>query len=346
MASSGWHLHATSTSFILLVALSLSKFSSGKPENPFLKEIILGRCYESPPSGSIGTCQPLVGSFVSVIESRLDDDIEPEFFAQYYGAADFSSPEDGAVFWPLNSDMRKLPESATTVEDTAGGSLVSGLSFCGVDKRSDCGHLSGAASAFWEGAYGIFAAQAKGRVRVIITSKDDAHTIKTWVVPRLNMNEVSSFEIYAAKEIECDSDTMIGIEDSLLESGIGPSVVSCVDDPDLTRLLLCSDSSDSLACRCMEESQMPDTQTIVSPTMPDKPMDGYKAPAPATINGGGSSPPKPAHGSPVYAILFWGLLFVVAGAGFYAWSQRNWIPYDAVPEAIPEAPVIATFPKQ
>ena len=137
---------------LLLFACLVAAEEDSAPK--YLKEIILGRCYNGPPTGHPDACPALVGSFMNAIESRRDADITATDFDVYLNQADFSSPRDRAVIYlRLYGNEQKLPDVPRLVapEDTPGGKVFRDLTFCGVDQRENCNiENSNAYWTFWE----------------------------------------------------------------------------------------------------------------------------------------------------------------------------------------------------
>lgn len=147
---------------LLLASVAWSAVTVTATESPYLKEVLMGRCYFAPPvtttkGGAKGedTCPALVGSIMNVLESQLDGNIGASAFDSYLEQADFSSPPDKSLFY-----LRFFGESAKTFspprglvspEDTPGGALFKDLVFCGVDQRGNCSiEKSNAYWTFWE----------------------------------------------------------------------------------------------------------------------------------------------------------------------------------------------------
>jgi len=147
-------------SFLLfsLLLLGGEKFvkAGQQQQSPYLKEILLGRCYFVPPTQDRDDCQSVVGSVMNALESHLDRDIDTSTFAPYLDEADFSSPPNRALLVARflggsSSTSFTPPPGLVTPEDTPGGALFQDLVFCGVDQRENCSiEQSNAYWKFWE----------------------------------------------------------------------------------------------------------------------------------------------------------------------------------------------------
>jgi len=149
-------------SLVILLLLCAPWSAAAATESHYLKEILMGRCYFTPPikgeHDTADSCPSLVGSFMNVLESNLDADIDATDFDVYLEQADFSSPPDKALFYlrVFGGDDETptfTPPAAGLVspEYTPGGKLLKDLIFCGVDQRGNCSvEKSNAYWTFWE----------------------------------------------------------------------------------------------------------------------------------------------------------------------------------------------------
>ena len=265
----------------LLLVLSFAVIANAT-ESRFLKEILLGRCYFAPPTGSDDACPTIVGGIVGAIEGRLDKEITTKDFSQYLDSVDFTV--EHPLFWPSKglgrADSSKdrnrgrpvIIEGWTTPEMTPGGSLLDQLSFCGADKRLDCPPISGASSAFWHGVYANYAQHVNGSLPIII-EEDGSHLdpLLTSAIPNLQVSGISSVTIYSN---DCFSSSDVQtIRNALLQQGFPSDSVSCVPLELASPLLVCTDPQSSAACECLQKSQtskaektIPDPESASSPS--------------------------------------------------------------------------------
>lgn len=150
------------TSLMILLLLGASWSGAAATDSPYLKEILMGRCYFAPPlvevdgvEDVVDSCPSLVGSFMNVLESKLDADIDATDFDVYLEKADFSSPPDKGLFYLrfYGDDETSFapPSGLVSPEDTPGGKMVKDLVFCGADQRGNCSiEKSNAYWTFWE----------------------------------------------------------------------------------------------------------------------------------------------------------------------------------------------------
>ena len=152
--------------FLSLVGWSLTKAvtATAAGHSPFLKEILQGRCYFAPPitdQDDVDVCPYMVGTFMNMLESSLDADIDVSTFEIYLNQADFSSPPNRALFVLHFLGDKQNDESSwetftpppgfVTPEDTPGGALLKDLVFCGMDQRNNCSiEKSKAYWVFWQ----------------------------------------------------------------------------------------------------------------------------------------------------------------------------------------------------
>jgi hypothetical protein len=133
-----------SFAFTLVTAVLLSRSSVAEvptarhPQTLFLKEILMGRCYFQPPTlqGDPDKCPLIVGGLVGVFEGENDKDITVGYYEPYFRIADFSSPENSGLF-VIGVSIGPIP-GFVRPQDTLGGALMDGLTFCGVDSRDAC----------------------------------------------------------------------------------------------------------------------------------------------------------------------------------------------------------------
>lgn len=312
-------------------ARATARMTKKQPQTPFLKEILMGRCYDRPPTGVVGDtsiCQSLVGEIMSVIEGRLDSNVRAVDFKPYLDKVDMSSPPNQAVFWPSLDTHAKAAiggDMLVPVERTPGGWLLSGLVFCGIDMREECPLEYGAYRAFWAAATAAYAASASGRIRAVLLGarEDGSSDFLIDVVPNINPDSVSGFDIYVVGDVaSCDGDSGVAAFMVAL-SAHGIKDVTCTSDkPDLFHvklLIMCTDEGESALCRCFDE-----TKEVTSDVQKTHSISEQKQDTP-------SNPEASDHLHP--GII---LLIVVATLGsivaFVVWTHRTWA-YEEVSDA-------------
>eukprot|EP00339_Tiarina_fusa_P026800 CAMPEP_0117046044 /NCGR_PEP_ID=MMETSP0472-20121206/31847_1 /TAXON_ID=693140 ORGANISM="Tiarina fusus, Strain LIS" /NCGR_SAMPLE_ID=MMETSP0472 /ASSEMBLY_ACC=CAM_ASM_000603 /LENGTH=336 /DNA_ID=CAMNT_0004758265 /DNA_START=13 /DNA_END=1023 /DNA_ORIENTATION=- len=185
---------------LLLLMVSLQGKTSLAGQSGFLKEILLGRCYENPPDGrgkDGSGCPATVGLIMGILEGHKDADLDASTFDGYVKNADFNSPKDGALFWlhgggAPTSFLVAKPPGAVTPEETPGGALLSNVVFCGVDQRQGCKiEESNAYWSFWKAAYKEFAARVSGKVTVIVEPTADVDFFTASAVSNFQKGKVT-----------------------------------------------------------------------------------------------------------------------------------------------------------
>jgi ADP-ribosyl cyclase len=257
----------------MMIALSfLLQFSTTmvvSVESPYLKEILMGRCYEqsvvesyqitsSSSSGSIpvSECDTLVGGFMNVLESRLQQDITIDDFKPYVSQTDFTSPYDSALLWlRFWTDMPKAeqqqeegennhsnpsrmrmvippkPFDLVTPHDTPGGKLLDGLVFCasGSTTNDNCNRdESNAYWQFWKAAYAKFASQISGKLRIVIEGPfADVKFLEENALSYLDPNQIPSIEIWTPALASTSTFTLKSHDKKPAPAGITDSLTMC-----------------------------------------------------------------------------------------------------------------------
>ena len=245
-----------SSSFLLLPlsALMLAWGVAALPQSPFLHEILLGRCYEKPVGGDPSLCPSIVGSLLEAFAGKLDQDVRTADFKPYLDAADFSSPKNGGIFVMggrhNHGDDHLRIKNHTRPEDTPGGALVAGLTFCASDQHEHCPGIqapkdgeefTGAASSLWAGIYQAFARQVQGQLLMVVLdeSADTTLTVQA-AIPHFNTNAVSEVDIFLVQG-DCDASRAVSqLQHALHAANI--TKISCVQDPYLLNVALCAGS--------------------------------------------------------------------------------------------------------
>jgi hypothetical protein len=267
------------------LAVLLSLVMGRQHESPFLKEILLGRCYAQPPSGdaaSSSSCPSTVGSFMNILDGHLDDAIEVENFASYLDGADWASTTSaGGLFWLGGRNDRGAAEDNSiilkgwqTPESTPGGSLVHGLSFCGVDKRGHCPETtSGAYSSFWTGAYAKHTASLRGDVHIVLEGNKSPKKLTPFLLgalPELDSKRVTSIAIYSSN---CHSKSVQTIT-SAIKASTGfefSGKLSCGSD--ILALFLCQDPT-SPSCTRLKRDAAPLPMKTIGPLVTEPTAKG------------------------------------------------------------------------
>jgi ADP-ribosyl cyclase len=330
--------------YLLLPVIAISPFTVlaqqwTERQNPYLKEVLMGRCFENPavqqPQQDAFSCPFVVDSFLGVLDSHRDQDIGTSSFDMYSEMTDYTSQKDSALFvWPPPSGKNWVfPESLSNLvlpETTPGGALLQGLVFCGTDRRLDCPaeywntNEKGAQSSLWQGVYSSFAAKAQGRVRLVILDENLNHIPTLWnnqVLPRLT--GVTSVDVVAA---DCEAPGASALTDTVQTV----YKISC-----MCTNIIPSDWSTGVPGFC----QVADI------------LDMDSAFTPATVNNNKGShinsqlskqTQVPTAEAPndcdchcpgsVYMVLFWGLVLFGSAGGYAMWSVWHYLPeYHRIP---------------
>lgn len=307
-------------------------------QDPYLKEIIMGRCYESPPNmdpieGGTAMCSFTVDSLLGVLESQLDEDIEKSSYFMYFGMTNYDSPKDTALFvWPppsTHKDIASVLSATLNVslpETSLGGSLLHGLVFCGSDRRTNCPteywkDSSGGLMAFWQGVYSSFSSQIQGRVRMLVLDRKMTEAPRLWkdnVLPQFASANISSVDILAPN---CQSP---GVQD--LETLIQTNCDISSHCTSLKTNQISGSLSSEGICGISSQVEAMDTN--------DGEDKQYETSAESYIIPTGSVDCRqcPATGENVYAWLFWALIVLAFAAAYSFWSVRHYLPeYQRIP---------------
>ena len=232
-----------------------------KPQTPFLKEILMGRCYFNSPlqqQSQDPKCENIVGDIMSVLEGINDENITSEVFHNYLHAADFAPPKDKAIIsYGKSYASGDEGDDFVTVENTPGGALMKDLSFCGVDKQQlGCtfgefevkyGVWHGAQAAFWFGALSKFIEHVEGHVRVVLEDSESLNQqgliLSTSMLKSMNANKVKSLEIIVSGNTSCDSKTVVDLRKSVILRGIKSDQVKCTETSSVKQSLYCATPS-------------------------------------------------------------------------------------------------------
>lgn len=323
-------------------------------QSPFLPEILRGRCYDRPVvDDDAHQCPAAVGSLLGAFAGKLEEDVRVEDFQAYLEVADFASrPDSGVLILGDNDDqvVGRVP-GLVRPEDTPGGALVAGLSFCANDQLGDCpgvtepsddtGEFTGTQSALWAGVYQEFAKRVKGRLVMVLlpfsdetTHNDDDDPSMTLAVhaaiPAFSADSVTQVDIYVM-EGECLSSTVVeNVRTALTETGVAKDAISCVKDPYLLNLMLCVGT---LATKesCQLAHQISQTWAAALATEEDQAASAANLAADQDDDQEYRAEKKTAtrlRGVPVtVAIVVMASIAVV----FYCYIKRSRIEYDEVP---------------
>jgi len=250
---------ASSSLFLLLLGHFVAETGAN---DPFLKEILMGRCYDQNPNGMQSSCDEIVGSFMNVLESHTQSDpmlTEALFHKAYVAKTDFAPPKDRAMVWMKMSvgggDNDSLPTTIpafrdggkywTTPETTPGGRLVEDLDFCAKtvwDNGNNCSRESSNAYwKFWGAAYAGFAGSVQGRLEIVLEDPHvDGGFLHKNLVSHLDATKVTSVRIWG---VDCASPIAKTTISALKDEQEIRNVVC--KGPDLVELILCSDGEDN-----------------------------------------------------------------------------------------------------
>ena len=135
-------------------------------------------------------------------------------------------------------------------EDTRGGALMAGLSFCADDRKEQCPGVTppdqkerfhGTQSAFWAGVYREFAKRVTGRLLVAVLDSDAQMylSIKA-AIPYLRPDVVSEVDLFLVHDTCANSQVVANVSAALTQVGI--SNFTCTADPYLLKMALCAGS--------------------------------------------------------------------------------------------------------
>lgn len=305
-------------------------------QSPYLKEIIQGRCYDQPPTGSANDCPEMVESITNALEG-LDCDMNGASFASYMEQADFSSPPNKALMWLGHStslqslgfkffrSANEAPFGMVTPERTPGGTMMSNLALCGVagdggtgksycdEGYDDCD----AFSYFWDSAYETFASLVSGTVYLVI--EPDRIDIRS-TLAQLNASVVTKVVMYAENCRVTDIQSLIEYNLPHIDN------VVCLDDPiEFTNLMVCT--NDQSTAQCTGYHKLSHDNTDDDSAIPEEEEE--------------------FHMGIRFKFFFWFLFF---GLVYYFCTPHHGINYDErksagyinLPQNIP-APTEATF---
>lgn len=318
-------------------------------QTPYLKEILMGRCYENPPSmdpieGGAAMCSFVVDSLLGVLEDQLDDDIDASSYFMYLGMTSYDSQKDAALFiWPPQptqkdtNGMFSTKLKASLPETSPGGSLLRGLVFCGSDRRTNCRseywkESSGGMLGFWQGVYSSFSSNIQGRVRMLVLDDEMSEIPQLWkeqVLPHLVSTNIPSVDILTTN---CRSP---GIQD--------------------LELLIQSNCNISSRCNSIERqvtSESSDSNVLCSITAQLETLNGTgnENDQHATSTGSFNIPSRSvdceqccAASDNLYEWLFWGLVVLGLATAYAFWSVRHYLSeYQQIPNAVP----VHEYPRQ
>jgi hypothetical protein len=243
---------------ILLVLLACL-FVESSANDQFLKEILMGRCYEQKPYKT-ASCSDIVGPFMNILETFQESDhrMSAEVFREgYAGRADFSSPKDKAMAWlpyknttGILSAFRDGGNYWTTPESTPGGHLLNGVTFCAQTVYRDEGcskETSHAYWSFWRAAYSEFAASVEGKLEIVL---EDSHVDGTFlydsVLKHLDASKVTGVEVWG---VDCTA-TIAKTTISFLKDTKNIPVVC--KGPDILELILSQDKTEDVETEDVE----------------------------------------------------------------------------------------------
>jgi len=354
-----------SCNFILSVAVSIvccqadliDTKPASQPQNPHLRDIILGRCYENPPQETPGdgtpSCTYIADSLLSVLEDQVDEDINDTSYFMYLGMTSYDSPKDSAMFvWPppaTRIDAEEISGRLNVVlpETTEGGSLIQGLVFCGSNRQDRCPveywkEATGALLSFWQSVYSSLASKMEGQVRLLLLEDDVAEIPNLWentILTNLGTG-ISEIKVFA---MNCRSrgvadllayvEVRIGITSDC--TSIKSFAIASKRDEWCDVTVQLSNESDANSSRNHDNL---DWTTMVPSRASDDMIDCRQCPRDERSE------------ENVYAYLFWALILLGAAIVYSIWSVRHYIPeYQSVPNVAADRELEASnhlLPKQ
>lgn len=271
----------------LFVAGSLFLFNTielsvaGQGSTPKIKEIVLGRCYEyqlktiGPKADKWQNCNEIWDAFHKAFAHKKPCEPKSSDYKPFFEATGMQELSK-SLFWSGTYKVAHVYSDSgdryTTLEDTLAGYLVNGLTWCGkktdppssdgIDydscpDRSVCDYTT----PFWGLASETFARHARGIARVLLNgSRVDSNGKPTpyrrdsffakYELPNLQVDKVSELMIIVAHTRSiptgCDTDSIGMLKKDAKKRNI--KKVTCYDDPNDVRHILCTDKPFSLRC--------------------------------------------------------------------------------------------------
>lgn len=315
-----------------------------EPQNPYFKEILMGRCYENPPNqspeGGSQLCPVVVPSLLGVLEGQLDEKVDPDDYFMYLGWTKYDLPKDSALFvWPPPTSMGTMDITSDWIlpETSPSGSLVKGLVFCGTDRRMDCPTEfwkldSGAMLSFWKAVYSDFASKAQGEVKMIIMEEEMFALPKLWndtVLPNMDLENISGVDIVASN---CNAPGVAVLIEAFQSREIEMTCAEIDNGLEVQEHL-------DLSC------EVADILLHMNHSLPgrgDTRLDPLKPPPAPPSSGDNCDCP-----ASVYTYLFWGLILVGVAGAYSAWSVWHYLPeYQRIPNVEHGDRGGVEFPKQ
>lgn len=259
---------------------------AGQGSTPKIKEIVLGRCYEyqlntiGPKAEKWKNCNTIWDAFHKAFAHKNPCDPKSSDYEPFFKATGMQELSK-SLFWSGTYKVAHVYSDSgdryTTLEDTLAGYLVNGLTWCGkktdllsstksdgIDydscpDRSVCDYTT----EFWGLASETFARHARGIARVMLNgSRVDSNGTPTpyrrdsffakYELPNLQVGKVSELMIIVVHtndptgtSVGCDTDSIIMLEKDAKKRGLK---VTCYDDPDDVRHILCTDTPLSSKC--------------------------------------------------------------------------------------------------
>jgi hypothetical protein len=251
---------------------------SSRTRTPHLEEILLGGCYLRDVTGDISDCPSVIENITNIFAPEVDEySIVTEDYGYYFSVANFTTPKDKAMFWSgggfINSAFTNDGSRFVRLEDTPGGAILTGISFCAAEDGANCTRLPNSGfdqelnngmgghrgtGAYWAGASWTFAAGVTGVARALLYARDgqpayrDTSFFARYEVPALNPSAVTDFEIYVVNNIgsasieTCESDSLVVLTQKLEAHGMRN--VICFDNHWEIQTLLCFENINDPSC--------------------------------------------------------------------------------------------------
>ncbi|KAK1806440.1 hypothetical protein P4O66_004957 [Electrophorus voltai] len=169
----------------LIVLFLIGQVNSGPGTTPYLKQIVIGRCYNYitlvNPSSRYN-CEEIWHEFEEAVVQRTPCSVGVKDYQRMFQAATQTPPCDKMLFWSKTQGLMHTYSAITgsfwTLEDTLVGFMFNDLNWCGQQERDrgfdfqSCPEWSSCVThpvySLWKRASQNFAAAACGNITVLL----------------------------------------------------------------------------------------------------------------------------------------------------------------------------------
>lgn len=257
-----------------------SKLVSGTPKH--FKQIIIGRCWEY--QARIGLkerdkidCTNVWNNFLTAFAYKDPCEVTTADYNVFLEKIEEDIPRDQALLWSGCRELAhklsdfKYSRRFTTLEDTLAGYLFTGLTWCGSKQYpginyTSCPYDCSIQAPFWAVANFKFAQRLQGIVTVLLNGTrehiadkniypsymKDRYYFGPYVIPNLYVEKVRELRIFVAHTLRlrplesCGQASIQVLQEEVKTMGIK---VTCHDDPDIVKHILCVDEPMLGQCR-------------------------------------------------------------------------------------------------